>query len=36
MVADEGLDDDAGDWAAEPDEGDPHVRGAEHLDVGCE
>lgn len=33
VVADEGLDDHAGDGPAEPDEGGPRVRDAEELDV---
>lgn len=36
MVADDGLDEHPGDWAAEPNEGGPSVRDAEQLDVGSE
>src|SRR5205807_1593493 len=33
VVADDGLDQHAGDWAAEPDVGGPFVRDAEKLDI---
>jgi len=36
VVADDGLDQHAGDWAAEPDEGGPRVGNSQQLNVGGE